>query len=97
MQERGQKAVEGDKLNFRKLTEIYEEQHVFDPQCPRRKSRRTAPGRVGKDVFESSRESFRQYADKRNHEIEYSKVQDEKPPSRDNTAIENMLTRARNC
>lgn len=32
MEQRGQKAVEGDKLNFRKLAQIYEEQHVFEAQ-----------------------------------------------------------------
>lgn len=30
LEERGQKAVEGDKLTFRKLAEIYIENHVFD-------------------------------------------------------------------
>jgi len=32
LEQRGQKAVEGDKLNFRKLAQIYEEQHVFEAQ-----------------------------------------------------------------
>jgi len=30
LEQRGQKAVEGDKLTFRKLAQIYEENHVFD-------------------------------------------------------------------
>lgn len=32
LEQRGQKAVEGDKLTFRKLARIYEEQHVFEAQ-----------------------------------------------------------------
>jgi integrase len=32
LETRGQKAVEGDKLTFRRLAAIYEEQHVFDAQ-----------------------------------------------------------------
>lgn len=30
LEERGQKAIEGDKLTFRKLAKIYEENHVFE-------------------------------------------------------------------
>lgn len=32
LEQRGQKAVVGDKLTFRKLAQIYEENHVFDAQ-----------------------------------------------------------------
>src|SRR5688572_13294800 len=32
LEQRGQKAVVGDKLTFRKLAQIYEQNHVFDAQ-----------------------------------------------------------------